>query len=82
MAERMIKQWDSNGDGIVTADEFKKFSEDRFAKQDKDGTGKIPRPAPPTAMRPPGMQGPQAKTQLNVLPAPQPKPQPKPPTQP
>jgi len=82
MAERMVKQWDSNGDGIVTADEFKKFSEDRFAKQDKDGTGKIPRPAPPTAMRPPGAQGPQAKTQLKVLPAPQAQPQPKPPTQP
>ena len=80
MAERMVKQWDSNGDGIVTADEFKKFSEDRFAKQDKDGTGKIPRPTPPAAMRPPGAQGPQQKTELKVLPAPQP--QPKPPTQP
>ena len=74
-ADRMIKQWDSNGDGIVTAEEFKKFSEDRFAKQDKDGTGKIPRPTAPSAMRPP--QGPQQKTELKVLPKP-PQPQPQP----
>jgi len=72
-AERMVKQWDTDGDGVVTAAEFKKFSEERFAKQDKDGTGKIPRPTPPTAMRP---QGPQQKTELKVLPAPQPQPQP------
>ena len=77
-AERMVKVWDSNGDGVVTADEFKKFSEDRFAKQDKAGTGKIPRPTAPTAMRPQGPQGPQQKTELKVLPAPQPPAQPKP----
>ncbi len=79
MAERMIKQWDSNADGIVTAEEFKKFSEDRFAKLDKEGTGKIARPTPPTAMRTP--QGPQQKTELKVLPAPKPQPKPQTPPQ-
>ena len=81
-AAHMIMQWDSNGDGIVTAEEFKKFSEGRFAAQDKAGTGKIPRPAtPPAGMRPP--QGPQQKTELKVSPKPtesqppaQPQPQP------
>ena len=52
-AERMVKQWDTNGDGIVTADEYKKNAEDRFQKQDKDGTGKIARRVPPPGgMRP------------------------------
>lgn len=82
MAERMIKQWDANGDGVVTAEEFKKFSEDRFAKQDKAGTGKIPRPAPPPAMKPgqPGAMMPPANTQkpvqLHVNPAPAKQPTP------
>ena len=35
-AERMVKDWDTNGDGIVTAEEFKKAADDRFARQDKD----------------------------------------------
>ena len=56
-AERMVKQWDANSDGIVTADEYKKNAEDRFQKQDKDGTGKIARRVPPAGMRP--GQGPQ-----------------------
>ncbi|HEV7489387.1 MAG TPA: EF-hand domain-containing protein [Rhodanobacteraceae bacterium] len=76
-AAHMIMQWDSNGDGIVTADEFKKFSEGRFAAQDKAGTGKIPRPTQPTGVRPP--QGPQQKTELKVLPKP---PESQPPAQP
>lgn len=50
-AERMMKQWDTNNDGIVTADEFRKSAEDRFAKQDKEGTGKIARRVPPTGMQ-------------------------------
>jgi EF hand domain-containing protein len=69
-AERMIKQWDANGDGVVTADEYKKSAEERFARQDKEGTGKIARPpAPPMkgAMPPQKMQ----------QPLPQPQPQPK-----
>ena len=54
-AERMVKQWDANDDGIVTAEEYKKNAEDRFQKQDKEGTGKISRRVPPAgAMRPPG----------------------------
>jgi hypothetical protein len=46
-AERMVKQWDTNGDGVVTADEFKKDADERFTKQDKAGTGKIARPGKP-----------------------------------
>jgi len=55
-ADRMVQQWDANGDGVVTAEEYKQAAEARFAKQDKDGTGKIARkaPAPPGMMRPPG----------------------------
>ena len=48
-AERMIKQWDANGDGVVTADEYKKNAEDRFAKQDREGTGKLTKRAPTQA---------------------------------
>ncbi len=36
-AERMLKQWDANGDGVVTTEEFNKNAADRFAKQDPDG---------------------------------------------
>jgi Ca2+-binding EF-hand superfamily protein len=46
-AERMLKQWDTNGDGTVTKDEYDKSALERFAKQDKDGTGKIARRMPP-----------------------------------
>ncbi len=46
-AERMVQQWDTNGDGVVTADEFKKDAEERFTKQDKAGTGKIAKPGKP-----------------------------------
>lgn len=51
-AERMVKQWDANNDGIVTADEYKKKAEERFQRQDKDGTGKITRRVPPAGMVP------------------------------
>ncbi|HET7923995.1 MAG TPA: EF-hand domain-containing protein [Rhodanobacteraceae bacterium] len=74
-AERMIRQWDKNGDGIVTADEFKQDSVDRFARQDKSGSGKIARPAPPQMpakgqLMPNGQPKPPAQLQ------PQPQPQP------
>jgi len=65
-AERMLKQWDANGDGIVTTDEYDKAAQDRFAKQDKEGTGKITRRAPPTT--PPG-QLPQPQPLQPVPPA-------------
>ncbi len=48
-AERMLKQWDADGDGVVTAEEFNKNAADRFAKQDPDGTGKITKRVPPQA---------------------------------
>jgi hypothetical protein len=56
-AERMAKQWDANGDGIVTRAEFDQSAKDRFDKQDKDKTGKLARkPMPPmnpmTAVKP------------------------------
>jgi hypothetical protein len=71
-ADRMVKQWDANGDGIVTADEFKQSAEGRFAKQDPEGTGKIARraPAPPGMMRPPGSAQPVLQP---VPPTPEPK---------
>jgi hypothetical protein len=76
-AERMVKEWDKNGDGIVSADEFQAAAAERFARQDKDGTGKITRP------KPPGMPGMPAKGQLmpngQPMKAPvQPQPQPQP----
>ena len=68
-AERMVKQWDTNDDGVVTADEYRQSAEKRFAQQDKEGTGKIARrvpgaaaqrdPKPPQAKQP----VPPAKTQ-------------------
>jgi Ca2+-binding EF-hand superfamily protein len=51
MAERMVKQWDADGNGVVTAEEYKKSAEERFAKQDKDGTGKLARKTPPGMQR-------------------------------
>jgi len=71
-AERMIKEWDKNGDGIVSAEEFKQASEERFAKQDKAGTGKIAKPQPPGAPKAATMPGAQP-----AQPLPQPQPQPK-----
>jgi len=76
-AERMIKEWDKNGDGVVSAEEFQAAAADRFARQDKDGTGKITRP------KPAGMPAMPAKGQLmpngQPLQAPvQPQPQPQP----
>jgi len=76
-AERMIKQWDANGDGIVTAEEFRKSSEDRFAKQDKEGTGKIARKVPPAGMQPmpkPMSKSPAPQPASPLLPAPPPEP--------
>ena len=77
-AERMIHAWDKNGDGVVTADEYKQDAEDRFARQDKTGSGKISRPArpqmpqmPPKGQLMPNGQAPQPPVQ------PQPQPQPK-----
>ena len=55
-AERMLKQWDADGNGVVTAEEFNKNAADRFAKQDPEGTGKITKRAPtqpaPMMMKP------------------------------
>lgn len=67
-AERMIKQWDSNDDGIVSADEYRQAAEKRFAQQDKAGSGKIARPT----ATPPGMRAPGAQTMLKVEPKPAP----------
>jgi hypothetical protein len=67
-AERMVRQWDKNGDGIVTADEFQEDAAERFARQDKSGSGKIARP-----------QQPQVPPKGQLMPNPQPvQPQPKP----
>lgn len=66
-SERMMKQWDANGDGIVSTEEFRKSAEDRFAKQDKEGTGKIARKMPPPGMQQLQKPG-QAKTPLPVPP--------------
>lgn len=76
-AERMVKEWDKNGDGIVSADEFKQVSEERFARQDKEGTGRIPRPKPPAmpAMPPKGALMPNGQHPPQPL-QPQPQPQP------
>lgn len=46
-AERMLKQWDKNGDGTVTAEEYKEAADARFTARDKEGKGKIARPTPP-----------------------------------
>ena len=73
-AERMIKEWDKNGDGIVSVEEFKQASEERFARQDKDGTGKIARPTPPMPQK--GTLMPNAQPG-QPQPLPQPQPQPK-----
>jgi len=70
-AERMIKQWDANGDGVVTADEFNKNAQDRFAKQDPDNTGKITKRTPPTQPSPMMMMKPgqnQAPAPLQPVP--------------
>ena len=69
-AERMVQQWDTDGNGIVTADEYKKSAEARFAKQDKDGTGKLARRAPVPA----GMMRPPNAPQQPVIPPAQPAP--------
>lgn len=69
-AERMIKEWDKNGDGIVSAEEFQQASEERFARQDKDGTGKIAKPKPPAMPMKPATPNPQP---AQPLPQPQPK---------
>ena len=76
-AERMVKEWDKNGDGIVTADEYKQGAEDRFARQDKTGSGKISRPKPPQMpqMPPKGQLMPNGQApQPPVQPQPQPQP--------
>jgi EF-hand domain pair/EF hand len=66
MAERMVQRWDANNDGVVTTEEFKKFSEDRFTKMDKEGTGKIARRNPPAAVQ--RKAGPQAKPVIQPAP--------------
>lgn len=74
-AERMVKEWDKNGDGVVSAEEFQAAAADRFARQDKDGTGKITRPKPagmPT-MPPKGQIIPTGQAPLQPQPQPQPK---------
>jgi hypothetical protein len=45
IAERMVKQWDQDGDGVVTAAEYQKHAEEGFARQDRDGSGKLTRAA-------------------------------------
>jgi len=72
-AERMVKEWDKNGDGVVTADEFKDDAEDRFKRQDKTGSGKIARPTPPQ-MPPKGQVIPNGQTPVPIQPQPQPQP--------
>ena len=76
-AERMIKEWDKNGDGVVSAEEFQAAAADRFARQDKDGTGKITRPKPAgmPAMAPKGQILPNGQP-LQTPAQPQPQPQP------
>lgn len=37
----MFAQKDTNGDGVISKDEFLKGAEDRFGKMDKDGDGKV-----------------------------------------
>ena len=69
-AERMMKQWDKNNDGVVTADEFKEAANARFSARDKEGTGKIARPASPSPTAKP--------LQMKPQPLPQPQPQPQP----
>ncbi len=74
-AERMVKEWDKNGDGVVSAEEFDQASLERFARQDKSGTGKIAKPTPPT---PPGGMPAKGTLLPNGQPAPlQPQPPPK-----
>ena len=60
-AERMAKQWDANGDGIVTRAEFDASAKERFDKQDKDKTGKLARKPMPTMNQMPGVQMPGVK---------------------
>jgi hypothetical protein len=67
-AERMVKQWDANGDGTVTADEYRKNAEERFSKQDKDGTGRIAKKAPPPPGAPMMMKPGQSPTPLQPVP--------------
>jgi len=76
-AERMVREWDKNGDGIVSAEEFKAAATERFARQDKEGTGKITRPKPPgmPAMPAKGPIMPNGHTPLTPV-QPQPQPQP------
>jgi hypothetical protein len=73
-AERMVKEWDKNNDGVVSAEEFKEASVERFARQDKSGTGKIARPTPPGGMPAKGTLLPNGQP---APPQPQPQPQPK-----
>ena len=73
MAEGFIKKWDANGDGIVSTEEFQKYVSERFAKEDKEGTGRIP------AHRPPPVQNPKPGAITPIL---APKPGSKPPATP
>jgi len=63
-AERMTKQWDANGDGVVTREEFDQNAQARFDKQDKDKTGKLAKRPIPPGMQPmkPGQLKPAAPT--------------------
>src|SRR5262245_2865096 len=56
-SERMVKQWDADNDGTVSAAEYQKFAEQRFKAQDKEGTGKIAKRAPMAPMMPTGKPG-------------------------
>jgi hypothetical protein len=72
-AERMVKQWDKNGDGVITADEFKQDAEDRFSRQDKEGKGKIARPTPPAMPAKGQLMPPNGKPPMQPPSQPQPK---------
>ena len=40
-SQRFFKRFDSNGDGVVSRDEFRQFVKDRLANRDADGDDPI-----------------------------------------
>ncbi len=39
--EKMFEKHDTNGDGVISKEEFMAHAEERFGKMDKDGDGKV-----------------------------------------